>query len=363
VSATRATDTARSQWTGTLSDRAEKGTLTRAVVILALLAFVLIGLPPLLSGFWIANVTAVAIYTIVALGCGLLYGRVGMVSLCQIALLGMGGWIALRLSFATSLSFPLLLLVTGAITAVLGILIGLPALRLSGLYLALITLMAAAAITVVLLAWNYPNGGPGFLGREGSSSGIALMRRPNIAAGDTAYYRYTVIVAALMFGLALLHVAGKPGRAWAAIRQSEPSALAGGVHVTVYKLWAFALAAFVTGVAGCLLAASGGGLSVYTFPTAASLQLFAVVLMGGIFSLWGALVAGALLRLLPALFENWGINPNLLLILFGVGVLQVLLTAPAGIVAQFPQDMRRLGRAIGRLAKRVTGPSTPSEEA
>ena len=342
------------------SERLDRGTVTRALVIAGLLTFVLVGLPPLISGFWLDQCTAVAIYSVAALGVGLLYGRVGMVSLCQIALLGMAGWIGLRLSFATGLPFPILLLVTGAITAVLGIVIGIPALRLSGLYLALITLMAAGAITVVLLAWNYPNGGPGFLGRQGSSSGIALMRRPNIATGDTAYYRYTVVVVAVMFLFVLWHVAKRPGRAWAAIRQSEPSALAGGVNITLYKLWAFGLAAFITGVAGCLLAASGGGLSVYTFPTSASIQLFAVSLMGGIFSLWGAIIGGVFLRLLPALFENWHIKPDLLLILFGVGVLQVLLTAPAGIVTQFPQDMKKLGRAIARL---FSGTSRPSEEA
>ena len=61
-----------------------------------------------------------------------------------------------------------------------------------------------------------------------------------------------------MFLLALVHVASKPGRAWASIRESEPAALAAGVNITVYKLWAFALASFMTGVAGCLLAAQVG---------------------------------------------------------------------------------------------------------
>ena len=79
-----------------------------------------------------------------------------------------------------------------------------------------------------------------------------------MADGDTAYYRYTVVVCALMFLLALLHVARKPGRAWASIRESEPAALAAGVNITLYKLWAFALASFMTGVAGCLLAAQLG---------------------------------------------------------------------------------------------------------
>jgi branched-chain amino acid transport system permease protein len=74
--------------------------------------------------------------------------------------------------------------------------------------------------------------------------------------------------------------------------------------------------------------------------------------MGGIYSLWGAIVAGGLMRLLPALLDSWGLPADLLTILFGVGVLQVLLTAPAGLVAQVPADLRRLGRAVAGLVGR-----------
>ena len=153
-----------------------------------------------------------------------------------------------------------------------------------------------------------------------------------------------------MFLLALWQIAGKPGRAWAAIRESEPAALAAGVNVTRYKLWAFALAAFMTGVAGGLMGASGGQLTPLEFPTQDSIVLLAVILMGGIYSIWGAVVAGLLIRLLPALLENWGLSYFLLLLLFGVGVLQVLATAPGGLVDQVPKDMKRLARGVRRLA-------------
>jgi branched-chain amino acid transport system permease protein len=87
-----------------------------------------------------------------------------------------------------------------------------------------------------------------------------------------------------------------------------------------------------------------------SFPTQDSITLLAVVLMGGIYSLWGAIVAALLLQLLPALLHNWGVSPDWLTILFGVGVLQVLTTAPAGLVDQVPKDLARLGRlVIGRL--------------
>jgi branched-chain amino acid transport system permease protein len=247
------------------------------------------------------------------------------------------------------------MLIAGLITMVLGTTVGLPALRLSGLYLALITLMLAGAITVVLTATNFPNGGHGFLGHTESATGSTAIRRPAIAETDPGFFRYTVVVAAAMFLLVLWHIRSKVGRSWEVIRQSEPAALAAGINTTLYKLWAFALASFITGVAGGLLAANVGSLFNYTFPTRENIVLLAVVLMGGIYSLWGAIVAGLFYRYLPALLDSWGLPADLLTILFGVGVLQVLTTAPAGIVDQLPKDVARLGRLIKRGFNRVTG--------
>src|SRR3954471_6055031 len=144
-------------------NRLETGERIRIAVIVVLLAFVLLLLPSMLSAYWVDVSTSVVIYTIVALGLGLLMGRVGLVSLGQVAILGLGAWVAARLTYATSLPYPIVLLLAGAMSAVLGTLVGLPALRLSGLFLALITLMLAGAITVVLTTTQFPNGGPGFL--------------------------------------------------------------------------------------------------------------------------------------------------------------------------------------------------------
>ena len=118
-----------------------------------------------------------------------------------------------------------------------------------------------------------------------------------------------------------------------------------GLASAASKLWAFALASFITGVAGCLLAAQVGVPRAITFQTQDSLTLAATALIGGIFSLWGAVVAGIFQQLIPFLFQaQWGWNSNLVLILFGVGLLQVLLTAPGGLAQQFPKDMTRLYR-------------------
>ena len=329
-------------------DRKTSGGLVAAAVLLVVALLVL---PAIAGSDWITTFTSVAIYSIAALGFGLLYGRVGMISLGQVALLSIGCWIGTRLAYATSIPFPLLLLVDGAIVMAIGVLVGLTAIRLSGLYLALITLMFAAATTVVLSVIDFPNGGGGFTGHTSSPdlSGLANVRRPKMAVGDTAYYRYVVIVAAILFVVALLHVATKPGRAWASIRESEPAAIAAGVNISFYKLWAFALASFLTGVAGCLLAALNGVSRAINFQTQDSLTLAATSLIGGIFSLWGALIAGIFNQLLPFLFQaQWNVNPNFLLVVFGAGLVQVLLSAPGGLIDQFPKDMANLARLIAR---------------
>jgi branched-chain amino acid transport system permease protein len=307
--ATRApgvTETTGEPGSGARRPSITSGEARRVGVIAVLVLLVLFLLPAIVSDYYVDTSTQVVTYSIVALGLGLLVGRVGLVSLGQAAVLALGAWVAARLLFGTGLPFELVLLLSGLITMVLGTLVGLPALRMRGLYLALITLMLAGAITVVLATTNFPNGGHGFLGYNGSSVHIPAIRRPGIAATDPAFFRYSVIVALLMFALVLAHLRGRPGRAWAAIRQSESSALAAGINTTFYKLWAFALASFITGVAGGLLA------------------------------------------------NSWGVSADWLTILFGIGVLQVLTTAPRGVVDQLPKDMARLGRLIWRTFGRTT---------
>jgi branched-chain amino acid transport system permease protein len=92
--------------------------------------------------------------------------------------------------------------------------------------------------------------------------------------------------------------------AWAAIRESEPAALAAGVNITLYKMWAFALASFMTGVAGCLLAAQVGQTTPQPFLLTNNLLLIATAMIGGIFTLWGAVVAGVLSKLVPFFLQT-----------------------------------------------------------
>jgi len=338
----------------------DRGLTTHGVAIAAFVAFVLL-VCPLAGNAWTKTFTGAAVYSVIAASLGILYGRVGMISLGQIGMLVVATWVGARLSFATGMPFPVLLIVTGVITAVVGVIVGLPALRLSGLYLALITLMFAGAVTVIINKWQFPNGGHGFIGHLSAIEvqSIQGVRRPSIANSDTSYFRFVVIVCAIMFALALLHVAGKPGRAWKAIRESETAALAAGINITLYKMWAFALASFMVGVGGMLYAAQLVQPVPQSFSTVDSITLLATALIGGIYSFWGAIVAGVFIQVVPYLFTaqglwGWTTNANIITIFFGVGLLQVLLTAPGGLAVQFPKDMANLGRLLLRLV-RLTG--------
>lgn len=299
-----------------------------AVVVVLLIG--LFAIPSFFDPYWIANFTQMAVFSIVCASAGLLYGRVGLVSLGQVASYGIGCWVTMRLSFATTWPFPILLVIGGLVAAVIGVIIGLPALRVHGLYLALVTLMLAAALEITLGEIKFPNGGSGFKGVVQTISDIRPTRRPSWALGDTAYYRFIVVGAFVMFMLASYVLSRKPGRAWASIRQSEAAALAAGIDVTRYKIWAFALAAFMAGVAGGLYAGTvPKGMSIDAFNRQSAIFLIAVVIMGGIYSLWGGLLgaffATCLLKFLTQNVIGHQFWTRFSLSLFGFGLLTNLI--------------------------------------
>ena len=298
-----------------------------------LAAILLIGiLPGLAGGQWVKIFTSTTCFALAAMGAGFMYARLGMVSLAQVALMGVGGWVTLRLNHAANLPFEVNLLIGAFATAVLGIVLALPALRMRGLYLALITLMVAGAFEVIFTAFQFPNGGAGVWGVGTSFS--APMRRPLLGQTDAAFLRYALAVTALGFLLIEAHRRTAPGRAWALIRRSEAAALASGVNVTLYKTWAFGLSGFLAGLGGGQLAASLGLLDAATFKASESVLLFALVVVGGARFWFGAILTAVLYRVAPGLLNDWGVDADLALIFFGAALLHAVITAPDGIGGQ-----------------------------
>lgn len=299
------------------------------------------------NSFWLSAATSAVALSLSVTGLAILYGQLGLVSLCQFALVGVGGWVTLRVGHAFHPPFEVSLLAGGIGASIVGLAFGIPALRLRGLYLALVTLMLAGAFQIVISAWGFPDGGPGFLGRA-DGAGRAMLPRPAAAGEPVPYFIYVCAIAAIGAMIAQWHKLAKPGRAWALIRKGETVAISSGVHVLTYKAWAFALSGFLAGIAGALLAGNVGQLDGRGFTAFENLNLFALAVVGGVYNWYGALIAGLLLRAVPALLTDLGIDGYVTIGIFGIALFQALATAPSGIAGQ-------IAGLIHRLRNRNTG--------
>ena len=293
------------------------------------------------NSYWISTLTSAFALALAARGVALLYAQLGLVSLAQMALVGVGGWVALRLSHGTSLPFEVVVLLAGVATSVTGMAWGAPALRLQGLYLALVTLMLAGAFHTVIVATGFPDGGPGFLGRADAAQRM-MMARPAIAQSGAAYFIY--VAAWLTAGLLLVERLrlGRYGRSWALIRRGRQAAQSTGVNMLRSKMQAFALTGFLAGVAGALLAGNVGQLDGRSFAASESLYLFALSLVGGAQHWLGALIAGLMLRAMPSLLTDFGVSGYAATVIFGVALMHALVTAPRGIAGQLLDLMAKL---------------------
>jgi branched-chain amino acid transport system permease protein len=298
------------------------------------------------GGYWLSNFTQAYCMALAVLGCALLYGQLGLVSLSQWALVGVGGWVSLRVYHYIHPPFFVTILAGGIGASLTGMIWGLPALRMRGLYLALVTLMLAGAFQTLVTVISFPVGGPGFLGQVGASGNDRVsMARPIFASSDTGYFLFVASITVLCFFLVEAHRRSKPGRAWALIRKNEQMAVAAGVRIVYYKAWAFALSGFVAGVAGALLAGLFGQLDGSAFPATTSIVIFIGTLLGG-YEVWlGSFLGGLLTRFIPALLIDLNVNTNVGFMLFGAALLFAL-RDPLGLGGQLTLLAERLYEKI-----------------
>ena len=250
---------------------------------LALLLVVLVSLPLLLPGYRVFTLNYMAVFVIVGLGMNVLVGYTGQVSLGHAGFLAIGAYTMVLLMTRLAVPFPFALVMAGFVSALFGFLLGLPALRLAGPYLAIATLGFGLAVTQII----------GHSALFGGHMGLVVPDAtvgPFPLSGDVSkYYVIVGITFVLALGVRNLSVT-RVGRAFRAIRDSEIAAATMGVDVAYYKTLSFAVSAALTGVAGGLLALMTGFISPGVFTFTLSLMFLAMVVFGGLGSITGAVL-------------------------------------------------------------------------
>jgi branched-chain amino acid transport system permease protein len=260
----------------------------------SLLGLVLLAAPWLMGEYWLAQLTFVLIYSIVGLGLMLLAGYTGLFSLGHAAFLGVGAYTQAVLT-GMGWPFPLALLCAAGLSAAVGVIVGLPALRVKGIYLGIATLSFGFIVEEVFARWEKVTGG---------NAGIHIkapdMFGWKISSGNEFYYLCLIIT--VIATLAILNVLrSSTGRAFVAIRDSEISAQSMGIHLARYKTLSFSLSAALAGVGGALYAHKLQFISPDQFNIIQSIDLLLMVVIGGLGSVHGAFLGAIFLITMPQL--------------------------------------------------------------
>jgi len=300
------------------------------------LMIALLASPFLLSNFYLGELSMVFIYAIAGVGLMLLTGYTGLVSLGHAAFLAIGAYTH---AYLLARGWPFLVSIPAAtfFTAAIGGIVGIPALRMTGIYLAVATLAFAIIVEQILSHWVSVTGG--FRGMAVQPPAIG-----NLSLDSSVAFYFVCLATLLICLLLALNLLRSPtGRAMTAIRDSEISAQSMGIHLAYTKTLAFTISAGFTGLAGCLLAHKIGYLAPDSFTLLTSIQLLLMVVIGGLGSLhgviYGAMFIGllpqgiALLRdtLPPAVAQIPGLEPGV----FGLILVLVLIYEPLGIYGRW----------------------------
>ncbi|MDR2332345.1 MAG: branched-chain amino acid ABC transporter permease [Burkholderiaceae bacterium] len=257
----------------------------------ALIAVLLI-LPAVASSFVLGELAYVFILCIASLGLMLLTGYTGQVSLGHAAFVAIGAYAH---AWLMSKGMPLLLSVplAGLIAGFAGLLLGIPAIRVSGLYLAMVTMAFAIIVEQLIGHWESVTGG--FTGMAVAEARIGGWSLGNATA---FYYLCLAVLCAVFLGLLNL-LRSAIGRSFMGVRDSEAAACSLGIHVRAVKVAAFAISAGITGIAGALIAHHLQYLTPDGFTLLLSLELVLMVVIGGAGSLRGAILGAVLISMLP----------------------------------------------------------------
>jgi branched-chain amino acid transport system permease protein len=293
-------------------------------------------LPKIIDEYMLSQLTFICIYAVAGVGLMLLTGFTGQISMGHAAFLAIGSYTSAVLT-AKGVPFLLALPASGVTAALVGIVIGRPILHLTGLYLAIATMGAAFIIEEILVRWeSVTNGNMGMMVDTPTIFGFGFDT-------EIRFFYLSLVVLILVLLLAKNILRSPTGRAFIAIRDSEIAAEAMGINLASFKTQSFAISAFFTGIAGSLYAHKIFFINPESYTIMQSIELLAIVIIGGLGSLHGAVYGSIFFIFLPQLIiiskdylpsfvqDQTGLQPAL----FGLLIILVMLFEPMGIYGRW----------------------------
>lgn len=328
--------------------------LNTAIAIVGLVLFLVI--PNFTNTFQTFEFAQVAVFTTAIIGMNILTGYSGQISLGNGFFMAIGSYTTALMVHNLHVPYVVTIPIGALLSFVIGVLVGIPALRLRGIYLALATFALALCATPILN--NYDS----FTGGHAGTS-IPTVKPPFglPLSNEQWLYFFDFVVLAIMFVPAWLLTGSRTGRAWTAIRDSETAAVANGISLAYYKTLAFGLSALYAGVAGSLLVINISYVNPDSYNLQLSLTLLIGLVLGGLAYLWGPLLGGLLVVWLPYVAEQaFKGKPD---VAFGILLVVVVFAAPNGAAGLIHRGIRRLsgGRLGSSQAAAVMEHPTESE--
>jgi branched-chain amino acid transport system permease protein len=302
---------------------------------------VMAALPAFAGGFWLDVLNRILIAVIAATGLNILTGFTGQISLGNAAFLSVGAYATAALAGRAGLPFPVVIPLAGLITAAVGMVFGIPSLRLKGLYLAVATLAAHFVIEFVITHWESMTGGVNGMSIPAASVGALVLE------GDSRLYYLVLPLTAGMLLFAKNLFRTKVGKAFVAIRDQDISAEVMGVNVFKYKLLSFGVSSFYVGVAGALLGYQARIISPENFPITLAIDQLGMIIIGGMGSILGSVFGAVFITLLPELLrlvvgplsahfpQLTTLFASLKMGVFGMAIVLFLLFEPDGMAARW----------------------------
>ena len=314
-----------------------------------------------INTYWAGVIMLIMINIILATSLNLTTGVLGQIALGHAGFMSVGAYAAaifsMKIAEAAKLvengaptaagfgTFLASLVVAGVVAAIFGLIVGIPALRLKGDYLAIITLGFGEIIRVILTNID------SVIGTDFTYGAAGLKRIPK-------YSSFTLVFICVVVCCYIIHTVMKSrhGRAILSIREDEIASESVGVQTTYYKTFAFVLSAMMAGIAGCLYAGYLGSLYPSTFKFMKSIEILVMVVLGGMGSMLGSILSATVLTILPELLRSFS---DYRMVVYSLALVVMMIFRPKGLLGSYDFS---LSRSLEKFLNRLTGRTTKTQK-